>query len=147
MKKILTIILLIFLYQVYAQNNRKIDRIKSLKITFISDKLELTTDEAQRFWPFYNAFDSKQVELRTQKRLLNFRIQESNRLNLSEKELANLLADSENLEVEFQNNRKKLVKDLQGVIPTQKILRLKQLEEEFRKNLLEQIQKRSDKKR
>jgi hypothetical protein len=35
------------------------DRIKVLKIPFITDYLALTSDEAQKFWPIYNAYDEE----------------------------------------------------------------------------------------
>lgn len=34
------------------------EKIQSLKIAFITQKLELTTDEAQKFWPVYNRYET-----------------------------------------------------------------------------------------
>lgn len=142
MKKI-AIILLILLHTIgFSQNNAKFERIKSLRIAYISDKLQLTTDEAQKFWPIFNAFDAQQMDLRLQKRMIAFRLNPENSQAISEKELSKLLTDSENLEDNLQENRKKFIKNLQGVLPTQKILMLKQIEEDFKRNLLKQIRNR-----
>ena len=51
---------------VSAQNESKekrSEKIQALKIAFITQKLELTSDEAQKFWPVYNRYenDIKQV--------------------------------------------------------------------------------------
>ncbi|MGI8581437.1 MAG: hypothetical protein ACR2KX_04560 [Chitinophagaceae bacterium] len=51
---------------VNAQNESKekrSEKIQALKIAFITQKLELTSDEAQKFWPVYNRYenDIKQV--------------------------------------------------------------------------------------
>lgn len=35
------------------------EKIQSLKIAFITQKLELTTDEAQKFWPVYNGYETE----------------------------------------------------------------------------------------
>lgn len=35
------------------------ERIQSLKIAFITQKLELTADEAQKFWPVYNRYETE----------------------------------------------------------------------------------------
>ena len=35
------------------------ERIQSLKIAFITQKLELTSDEAQKFWPVYNRYETE----------------------------------------------------------------------------------------
>ena len=42
-------------------------KVKALKIAYITEELDLTTEEAQKFWPIYNAFDDKQSELRHEK--------------------------------------------------------------------------------
>lgn len=46
---------------VKAQNNNRENRaekVQALKIAFITQKLEFTTDEAQRFWPVYNRYET-----------------------------------------------------------------------------------------
>jgi hypothetical protein len=35
-------------------NDTRAEKIKSLKIAFITQKLQLSTDEAQKFWPIYD---------------------------------------------------------------------------------------------
>ena len=35
------------------------EKIQSLKIAFITQKLELTADEAQKFWPVYNRYETE----------------------------------------------------------------------------------------
>jgi hypothetical protein len=141
MKNIFTL-LLILTFSFSQAQNKKLERVKALRVAFLSNKLELTPEEAERFWPIYNQFESKQTELRFQKKMMMFKLQPENSSNISEKELNKMLTDSENIENDIQNNRKKFVKDLQGVIPTQKILMLKQLEEEFKKTLLNQFKNR-----
>jgi hypothetical protein len=39
--------------------NQKMQNIEALKIAFISRQLELTPDEAQRFWPVYNQYSNE----------------------------------------------------------------------------------------
>lgn len=61
MKKIL-LIAIIFLGSfslVNAQDDaNKAERIQALKIAFITKKLDLTANEAQRFWPVYNRYEN-----------------------------------------------------------------------------------------
>src|SRR5579863_5444415 len=41
----------------FQQNNQPpADRIEALRIAFISEKLNLTPAEAEKFWPVYNAY-------------------------------------------------------------------------------------------
>ena len=48
---------------VKAQNDdnrqQRTEKIQALKIAFITQKLELTPDEAQKFWPVYNRYEAE----------------------------------------------------------------------------------------
>ena len=63
---ILSLILLTTVNQVRAQeidqNEKKQQDIESLKVAFISRELELTPEEAQKFWPLYNQY-SKELKV------------------------------------------------------------------------------------
>ena len=39
------------------------ERIQALKIAFITQKLNLTTDEAQKFWPVYSQYENEIKQL------------------------------------------------------------------------------------
>ena len=47
----------------YSQETKN-EKIKSLKIAHITKTLDLTTSEAEKFWPIYNTFENKQMGLR-----------------------------------------------------------------------------------
>lgn len=40
------------------------EKIKALKIAFITQKLDLKASEAQRFWPVYNLYEEEVIKLR-----------------------------------------------------------------------------------
>ncbi|HEA30614.1 MAG TPA: hypothetical protein ENH91_11565, partial [Leeuwenhoekiella sp.] len=54
----------------FAQDGDKHERIKALKVSFITDKLELTPTQAEKFWPIYNTYDSQIHDLRHQEKQL-----------------------------------------------------------------------------
>jgi hypothetical protein len=57
---------------VNAQNDNrqpKTEKVQALKIAFITQKLELTSDEAQRFWPVYNRYETEIVQVMTDNKL------------------------------------------------------------------------------
>ena len=68
-------------------NNQKPDgsRLEALKIAFITKRLNLTPEEAQKFWPVYNqysgeirkvrmdAIQNKEEEIATEEKVLNIR--------------------------------------------------------------------------
>ncbi len=117
----------------------KKEQIKALKIAYITTELNLTSDEATKFWPLYNAFDEKQQEIRKQK-LKSFmdRSKEDSFDKLTEKEATTILNQMESNDEELHQLKKKFVASLKGVLPAVKILKLKKAEEDFSKKLLQQ---------
>lgn len=147
-KKLLPFAILLITFCGFSQGrfNEKRDQIKALKVAFITSELSLTADEATRFWPVYNTFESKQNEIRTQKmKSFKEKIADENLDKLSEKEASALLLQIENTEDELIQLRKKFVTNLKNVIPSIKIIKLKRAEENFNKKLLQQYRdKRRD---
>lgn len=131
----------------FAQNGflqKKKEQIKSLKIGYITEELNLTADEATKFWPLFNAFEDKQQEIR-QQRLKNYLNRlDSETATLSEKEAQNLLNQIENTEEELFLNRKKFIINLKTVLPASKILKLKKVEAQFSKRLLQQYRNQKE---
>lgn len=145
MQKFYTILLLFTTFLVFGQDrDDRFERIKALRVAYISERLNLTPEEAQRFWPVFNQFDDKMDGFHKQKRQLMFKLRPENASKLSEKETTTLMDEDDRLEEEIQNNRRQLVKNLQGVIPNQKILMLRQIEIEFKQKLLNQIKNRRE---
>ena len=142
MKKFILLVLLLITSLSYSQNGRKLERIKALRIAYISNKLDLTTEEAQKFWPVFNTFDTKQFDLRLKKKQLMIKLKPENSGSISDKDMSNLLNESEDLDNEIQLNRRTFIKNLQGIISAQKILILKQLEDDFKNEILKQIKNR-----
>lgn len=74
MKKLLPILFLICTLPVFSQNEPGQDeggRIEALKIAYITKKLNLSPEEAQRFWPIYNNYAGEMREARQEQRRSN----------------------------------------------------------------------------
>lgn len=153
-KKLYTILFLFLSFNFYAQSDKdkdkfkeKREQIKAMKVAFLTTELDLTSSEAEKFWPLYNTFDDKQFELRHRKMKSYFkRIKGSELDKLSEKEADALLDQIEDNEEELFNLRKKFVISLKGVLPSAKIIKLKKAEEDFNRKLLQQYKDKSSKK-
>ncbi|MEC4048647.1 sensor of ECF-type sigma factor [Flavobacterium sp. SUN046] len=124
--------------QVDSKMQQKKEQIKSLKIAYITNELNLTPEEATKFWPLFNAFEDKQRELRKER--MNGYLDRIHNTNdkLSEKEATTLLNQIEATEDEMFQLRKKFVSSLKNILPAVKILKLKKAEEEFSRKLLQQ---------
>ncbi|TDP60886.1 sensor of ECF-type sigma factor [Flavobacterium dankookense] len=146
-KSLLAFILLITTTLSFSQNGRllkqKKEQVKSIKVAYITNELNLTPDEATKFWPLYNEFEEKQNQIRREKLKAHLnRIDDTDFDNLSEKEATTLLAQMESSEDELHLLRKKFVANLKNVLPATKILKLKKAEDGFNKKLLQQIREK-----
>lgn len=146
MKKLITLSLLFFLtLSVFSQHNKeKEERIKALKIAFITERLAFTESEAQKFWPIYNAFEDENNKLRRQS--YNKRKIEDME-SLTETQAKTLLNDMVSIEDQRHELRQKFMKDLLTVIPAKKVILLKASEDEFNKRMFEEFKKRRQEKK
>lgn len=69
MKRYLFLIVVIFCFQTAAisQDGSKLTKLESYKIAFITRKLNLSSEEAQKFWPIYNKYVAELAATRKQK--------------------------------------------------------------------------------
>ena len=120
MKKILilTSIFFFFLININAQKctyAEKRERITAKKVAFITEKLDLSVEEAQKFWPVYNELEKKLEKLRTEKqsimKTLHHDIENVSEKELEEKtsRLVNIKLDIAKLEVEYFEKYKKVL--------------------------------------
>ena len=147
--KTLLIILFLFSIHTFAQqpSEEKKEQFRSLKVSFITNELSLTTEEAAKFWPIYNAFDDKQYELKNKKmKAFKSRMDGDALDKMSEKEATALLAQMENTEDDLYQLRKKFIANIKGVIPATKIIKLKKAEDDFKRKLLQQYRDKGPKK-
>lgn len=69
MKKLLPILFLICTLPLFSQERQDGgNSIEALKIAYLTKKLNLTTEEAQRFWPIYNNYAGELRQARTDQR-------------------------------------------------------------------------------
>ncbi|MEY8848827.1 sensor of ECF-type sigma factor [Psychroserpens sp. XS_ASV72] len=139
MKPIITILFFVLSLSTFGQpEGRMKERIKSQKIAFITEKLSLTSEEAEKFWPIYNAFEETTEEVRRND-LKDIKREMRNNSNMSDKDADKLLERLTAAEDKMHNAKKNLIRELKGVIPSKKIILLKAAEDEFNRKLLERL--------
>ncbi len=141
MKNILLIALL-FTSAVYSQGG---DRIKAFKTAHITNALDLTSAEAEKFWPVYNAHERKMTALRQKERREIFQVVKGDMDGLTEKEANDLIEKGIQFKTTELQYFKDLVEKLRGIIPSKKILKLRKAEQEFKRILLERMRNRQKK--
>lgn len=112
------------------------NNIEAVKAAFITQKLELTPEESQKFWPVYNNYQQELKKLILIKNSQRRALKE----NAEAEPVDELEIDSEILEL-----RKRYRGEFAKVLPRQKAALVYPTEREFRQQLIEQLQKRKKK--
>lgn len=117
------------------------ERIKSLKVAFITEQVGLTSEEAQQFWPIYNEHEETMENIRRKERAeLHANIARAQ--ELSTKESNDLLDDLLTLQFDKQKAEREFLSELRTVIPSKKVLLLVKAEEDFKRQMIHQYRKR-----
>ena len=149
-KHILTLVLtLLICFNTFSQHkrgNRK--KVKALKVSYITEKLNLTKQEAEKFWPIYNQFDTKRHNLYHGKRnALKEEISKKGGIdNLSEKEAKLFAKKMLAVDKSYYEANENYQIELSRVIPYKKILKLHIAERDFTRQMFKRLRKTKSKK-
>lgn len=125
----------------HAQEKDKRDKIKSLKVAFITERLDLTSKEAQAFWPLYNKYEEDREALRHNEFFeIRSKIKDANAL--SENEAKSTLNKYLSFEAKEENLKRDYLNAVSKAISAKKTLLLLRSEEEFKKQLIRQYRER-----
>jgi hypothetical protein len=142
MKKILLILFLSMGLGVLAQQTddseeTKYEKIEALKIGFITEKIALTSKEAELFWPIYNKFEQDIKTVRRKQRELTkaFKL----KAKPTEQEADKYINEQLVLKQTEIDAVKKFIPEFKKVLPTAKVAKLLSIEQEFKIQLLKKI--------
>lgn len=146
MKKILITALCLLSVTISLAQDRmdRNEKIKALKTAYITEKLDLTKAEAEKFWPIYNAFEERMHELRES----HYKERKTVDIdNMTEAQANSLLQKFKASNIERNNLYNNYITDLQTVISSKKIILLKKVEDDFKRKMFEEYKKRRHEKR
>lgn len=115
------------------------ETIEQLKIAFITKELDLTTDQAEKFWPVYNEL-SKKINEENKTRKKTAENLKDNLETLSEEEIktkTNSILDSD---IEVAKLKKEYNEKIAAIIGYKKATKLLSLEARFKRELLSKLQ-------
>lgn len=127
---------LFFVKPIYAQQGR--DKLELLRVNFINQNVELTSAEAEKFWPIYNEYNDK---LKAVKRNLrqSYRKKPSELTERDAEELYQLELQSRLAETELYKQYSEKIKAIIGV---KKFVKLRVAEEKFKQEVIKTIKDR-----
>ncbi len=124
-----------------GQNAGDNEKLTAYKIAFFTQRLDLTPAEAEKFWPLYNDFSARRNKLLAD-RLSLMRYAAQNEANMSNDELS---STADRLTGSFSDEATMVVtfnSDLKKVLPPAKVIRLYQVENQYKQQLLRELNQR-----
>ncbi|MEX0812166.1 MAG: hypothetical protein WD048_08100 [Chitinophagales bacterium] len=132
----------IFAHRGYGQESH--EKIQKMKVAFLTEKLDLSVEEAQAFWPVYNNYEKRRRELR-EKYKPNYKDEDFDIESLSDKELEAFIdgkLEYERAKLELKTNYHE---ELKRIFSNKKIAQLYSSEHAFKKYLFSEMKSRSEK--
>lgn len=137
MKRILSILFFVLIsFAAFSQGGKR-EKIEALRVAFITQQLSLTTEESQKFWPVYNEYQDKLRAARKEFKAIPTTF-------TTDKEAQDFLDAELLLKQREVSLYKEYYDRFKKILPLKKVALLRQAEEEFKKELLKQLQGKSN---
>lgn len=149
LKSVIVLVLFVgFAFPVIAQDSKsKLDQkqeIKSQKIAFFTDKIGLTPEEAQIFWPIYNDYWAKKNKIiSTRKEKMTFFADHS--INMSNDEMIRYADQYISFEMALAELLDEYHIKFKGILPIDKVMKIYLADYEFKTYLLKKIREGGNK--
>lgn len=145
LKKQFTLLAVLVTFAAGAQPERgsraaQRERIESAKIAYLTNALELSVEESQKFWPVYNEMQSKEMELREGTRE-NMETLSNMDENTSEKTIEKTLLDLGQAHIAIEQLHLDYLDDFIAVIGARKTAQFMRAEREFGRKIMEGMQR------
>lgn len=121
---------------------QKGERLEAMKIGFITERLNLSSDEAKVFWPVYNKFTDDMKKLRQSSK---GKISEemADMPAMTDAEAEKVLNDMVNFKIQEADLLKKYAAEFKKVLPVKKVVLLFKAENDFKRELLKKLSQRN----
>lgn len=134
---------------VFAQNENenaaRREKIEAFKVSFITQKMKLSPEEARVFWPVYNMFQDDLDAIRRNRKKEIQSIKGSVE-TMNDKEIEMLVDGEMAFRQQELDVKKKYHTQFKKIVPLRKIALLYNAEEDFKRELLKKIQEKSSNK-
>lgn len=138
--RLITLLLLLTL-AAYGQDEQAKRKIESARIALITERLELTPEQAEKFWPIYHEYTVQRQQLRQELQTLR---RASNGSELSDEESKRILQKGHELKEQQLELDKKYTDKLATVISNQQILLLRKAEDDFKQMIIKRLENRKE---
>ncbi|RED96212.1 Spy/CpxP family protein refolding chaperone [Marinoscillum furvescens] len=139
-----TFILLSICISAKAQSKATMEKLEAARIALITERLELSPEQAEKFWPIYREFSEQRRTLR--KEFQQMRKNHDPR-TATEEENQKLLASGMKIKERQLQLEQTYTERMQKVISTRQIMSLRKAEDDFKDMLLRRIRQEQQQRR
>jgi hypothetical protein len=135
---LLTVVLMIPLIRLNGQN-QNFEKFSTYKIGFFTKKMNLSPEEAEKFWPVYNEYQRQKNQIQRDRMMMvrdfnqNESILTDSQLTEMGDKLIKCVSDESALAVSFH-------KKIKDILPPSKVIRYYQAENQYKIQLLRELQ-------
>ncbi len=139
-------VMMLFTIAGFAQDKQdRKDKVETMHIAYITQKLDLTTAEAEKFWPVYNEYKAGMDKLRGERQDNIEVVKKAGGIdNMSDGDVQKLIASETDIETRQLDLRKQYVDKFKQVIPIRKVAKFFVAEDGFKRYLLNQLRQRRE---
>lgn len=113
------------------------EKVKAEKVAYFTAKLDLSPDEAQKFWPIYNQYEKEKMEIYDM-----FMQRPKSYNDLSDADAEKYLDRLQNIKEKEYELEKKYIPRFKKVLPVKKVAGVYYFEKEFRKEVFDRVKER-----
>ncbi len=137
-KTLICLVLVLSLNQVQAQRDKasNIDRMQAKKVAYITDAVQLTPEQSEKFWPLYNAHHQDLKEKFGEKK------NRTKPAMMSDAEVKAYVDNYFVLEEQKLAEKRKFIQSIRSVISDRQIMALNHAEKKFRKEVFDRFKNR-----
>ncbi len=117
------------------RRDRMEERLEAQKIAFITKGLDLSTEEAQKFWPVYNDYQAEMKALKPDRKSRE-RAEDISSAEADKKLSEMMMAKRKALDVE-----EKYLAKMKTVLSSEKVLKLFHIEHRFKREMLSKLKR------
>lgn len=142
MKKLLILLnVLALAFVAHGQNQETLNKIEAAKIALITERLELSPDQAEKFWPIYNELQTRQRSIAQEFRNAKENFDPKTATEEENRQMLNLgmQLKERKLQTEQEYSQRML-----QVISSRQLMNLRRAEDDFKQMLMERVRRRNE---
>ncbi|WP_051718859.1 periplasmic heavy metal sensor [Hymenobacter sp. IS2118] len=118
-----------------GRRGQRLGQLENAKIAFITNRVALTQEQAQKFWPLYNEFTDKRRDLNRNGRLLRREVTDA----MTDQQIRENYAQSFTKRQQELNLEKEYFEKFQKVITLRQVAQLFMAERDFTKEVIKRV--------